>query len=305
VNIPFHLDLSRMFRRYGLYPVRPDWGFGLRSIAHSVAIAVTAILDISRLQGVRIFLGALVGITEMTAFATMRLVSNLSLQGIGTIINPVMPEIMRFLRDRDAERMNATTGYVWLLAVVLLTPALIVIQWIMPAIFHAWTRGKVAFSPAVFGLFSITLLLYSVARPAAAVLQGNNLLKIQLFISIAMCAVAVPGILVLAPAFGMIGAAIAMLLAELVGTVLILGSASRWLNEIGIGFPSRLFVVPLTSIAIATIAIALMVWLPRCTETVVIISLIASCLPCIASARQLRAATRAARSRTGRSPVPG
>jgi len=256
-----------------------------------LAIAATAALDISRQQGVRIFLGALVGIEEMTTFATIRMISNVSQQGVRTITNPVMPEIMKFLGNRDSERTNATMGLVWLLAVVLLAPVLVVLQWIVPVVFQAWTRGKIEFNPQVFGLFSILMLLFSVARPAATILQGNNLLKDQLLISIAMFAAAVTGILLLTPLFGIAGTAAAMLLAELLGATLIMWCASRWLTKNGIGFPLRLFAITLASIILASSAISLMVWVPRYAPAAALVSIIASGFLCIALVRQLPPAT--------------
>jgi hypothetical protein len=69
-NVPIHLDLIRMFRNYGLKPARPDLRMGGKNVYHSIAIAIGAVLDNVRQQGVRIFLGALVGVAEMTAFST-------------------------------------------------------------------------------------------------------------------------------------------------------------------------------------------------------------------------------------------
>ena len=287
VNIPIHLDMWRMFRRHELYPMRPDWGLGAKNVVRSLAIALGAVLDISRQQGVRIFLGAIIGVTEMTAFSTMRTMSNLSLQGIGTITNPIMPEIMKFLREKDAERTNATVGFVWFFAVVLLSPLMIAFQWIMPVVFHAWTRGKIAFNPVLFGLFSVALLLFSLARPPVAVLQGNNLLKIQLLMSIAVSVVAVGGILLLTAAFGVVGAASSLLLAEFLGTVIAVWYARKWLENSGIGFPWPLFNVAVVSIAVATATIALMVLLPRATFAVFLASMIVNIFVCIAFARRL------------------
>src|SRR5258708_4128113 len=174
VNVPIHLDMWRMLRRHDLHPVRPDWRLGGRHVGRSLAMALSAELDISRQQGVRIFLGAIIGVAEMTAFSTMRTMSNLSLQGIGTITSPIMPEIMKFLRERDSERTNATVGFVWFFAVILLSPLMIAFQWIMPFVFHAWTRGKIAFNPVLFGLFSIALLVFSLARPPLSVLRSRS-----------------------------------------------------------------------------------------------------------------------------------
>lgn len=252
-----------------------------------MAVALGAVLDLSRQQGVRIFLGALVGIAPMTAFSTMRTMSNLSLQGIQTITNPILPEIMRFLRDRDVERTGATIGFVWFLAVVLLSPILIAFQWIMPVVFHAWTRGKIAFDPALFGLFSITLLIFSIARPAMAVLQGNNLLKVQLYISIFVSVVAVGGILMFSARFGVVGAAVCLLVAELLSTALAIWFARQWLESRGIGFPWRLFRISASSIAVAALTIAGMSRFPQSTLAIVLTSSVLNLLVCIAFLRRL------------------
>ncbi len=274
VNIPIHWDMWSMFRRYELYPVRPDWTLGMKNVGRSLAIALSAVLDISRQQGVRIFLGAIIGVTEMTAFSTMRTLSNLSLQGIGTITNPIMPEIMKFLREKDSERTNATVGFVWFFAVILLSPLMVAFQWLMPIVFHAWTRGKIAFNPTLFGLFSVTLLIFSLARPPVAVLQGNNLLRVQLLMSIGVSVVAVGGILIFTAPFGVVGAAASLLLAEFLGTVLAVWYARKWLESSGIGYPWALFNVSVASIAVTTVTIAIMVMLPRTLLATFLVSML-------------------------------
>ncbi len=287
INVPIHVDMWRMFRRHQLLPVAPDWKLGRRNVAHSVAIAVTAVLDIFRQQGVRLLLSVTIGVVQMTAFSTMRTMSNLSLQGIGTVTNPMMPEIMRFLREKDADRTNAIMGFVWLFAVIALAPLLIVFQWIMPVVFHYWTRGKIAFNPAVFGLFSISLLIFAVARPLLAVLQGNNLLKIQLHISIANSIVAVAGIMLFSRILGMAGAATSLLLAELLATILTTVYARRWLEQNGISFPRTLFHVTLSSIGVSALSILLMIGFPQTRTLELILSIVANIFIAIAYVRAL------------------
>jgi len=287
VNIGIHLDMWRMFRVYGLYPIRPNWRVGYQNVIRSLVIALGAVLDISRQQGVRIFLGALIGVKQMTAFSTMRTMSNLSLQGIGTITNPIMPEIMRFLGEKDAEKTGATIGFVWFLAVILLSPVLIIFQWIMPFVFHVWTRGKIAFDPILFALFSITLLIFSIARPPMAVLQGNNLLKVQLCMSIGVSAVAVGGIFLFTAHFGLVGAAVCLMAAELLGTCLSVWFAWKWLERSGIGFPWGMFKVSAVSIGVATITLAAMDTLPRRMGLIVAVSLAVNGLICVIFVRRL------------------
>jgi O-antigen/teichoic acid export membrane protein len=287
VNVPIHLDMWRLFRKHGIRPVRPVWSLGCKNVWRSLAIALGALLDISRQQGVRIFLGALVGVTQMTEFSTTRTMSNLSLQGIQTVTNPIMPEIMKFLRERDSERTSATIGFVWLLAVLLLSPVLIVFQWIMPGIFHVWTRGKIAYDPALFGIFSVTLLIYSVSRPPMAVLQGNNLLRVQLYTSILVSAVAVGGILLFSATFGVRGAALCLLGAECLGAMLAVWFAWKWLEEHGMYFPWALFSVAVASIGIAALTIAAMAYFPTAIASVMLCSAVLNAVVGAMFVRQL------------------
>jgi O-antigen/teichoic acid export membrane protein len=286
-NIPIHIDLWRMLSRHGIRPMRPDWKAGFRNFTHSLAIALTTVLDIFRQQGVRVLLSSTIGISGMTAFATTRTMSNLSLQGIGTITAPVMPEIMRFLRERDAERTNAIIGFVWALAVIVLAPVLIVFQWIMPVIYHVWTRGKIGFDPMLFGLFSISLLIFALARPLIAILQGNNLLKVQMYISIGNTIIAVAGILMFTGIFGVSGAATALLIAELAATALSAFFAKRWLDRNNIRFPWELLYVALTSIAVAAIAILSMVAFQKEITLILALSLVANCFIAVVYYRRL------------------
>jgi O-antigen/teichoic acid export membrane protein len=287
VNIPIHFDMWQMFRRHEFHRVKPNWQLGFKNVGRSLAIALGAVLDISRQQGVRVFLGALVGVTQMTEFSTTRTMSNLSLQGIQTVTQPVMPEMMKFLRERDAERTNAIIGFVWFLAVVLLAPVLIAFQLIMPFVYHAWTRGKLTYDPALFGLFSITLLIFSISRPPMAVLQGNNLLKVQLYLSIFVSAVAVGGILLFSARFGVLGAATCLLVAELLSTILAVWFAWKWLDKSGIGFPWRLFRVSATSIAVTALTIAAMCLYPGSMLPIVLVSIVVNVLVCITFFRRL------------------
>jgi O-antigen/teichoic acid export membrane protein len=276
-NLLFYVDLWRLFRRHGIRPIRPDRRTGLRNFTHSLAIALSTVLDIFRQQGVRVLLSSTIGVEGMTEFATTRTMSNLSLQGIGTITAPVMPEIMRFLRERDAERTNAIIGFVWALAVVTLAPVLIIFQWIMPVVYHYWTRGKLGFNPMLFGLFSISLLIFALARPLIAILQGNNLLKVQLYISIGNSVIAVTGILIFSEFFGVSGAATALLIAELGATILSAYFAKRWLDRNHIEFPWALLRVALASITVAAVCILSMVEFQRQITVILAIALTANC----------------------------
>jgi hypothetical protein len=63
--------------------------------------------------------------------------------------------------------------------------------------------------------------------------------------------------------------------------------ARQWLERSGIGFPWALFTVAVASIVLASVTIALMVYLPQGTLIIFIVSMVANAFVGIAFARRL------------------
>jgi O-antigen/teichoic acid export membrane protein len=199
----------------------------------------------------------------MTAFSTTRTISNVSLQGISTVINPAMPEFMRYLREKDGARVDSVMGFLLFLTVIVFAPILVGLQLIIPDIFLLWTRGKIEFDGFLFGLFSISLMVYAIGRPLFAIVQGNNLVKSQLIISTTVGLVAIFGVIAMSSYFGIRGAAAALLFAEIVGCALALIYGVKWLSIHQMQLPYKLFYLAGTSILMATFGILLMAAMPE------------------------------------------
>jgi hypothetical protein len=99
--------------------------------------------------------------------------------------------------------------------------------------------------------------------------------------------VAVGGILIFTAPFGVVGAAASLLLAELLGTVIAVWYARQWLERSGIGFPWALFNVAIASIVLASVTIALMVYLPQATLPIFGVSIVANVVLGLAFVRRL------------------
>jgi O-antigen/teichoic acid export membrane protein len=261
-NAPLFADMYRIAKREGLFFTRPDFALGLNKLWSSLALMGKTFLEMARQQGIRIVLSPLVGVAEMAAFATLRTGANSVLQGLSTITNPLMPELMRFLVARDQERSEASFGVVWLVVTVCMAPAVIVLQGVAPHIFEVWTRGKISFAPLLFATLSDGILVYALSQPAMAVAQGNNLLRAQLVISALAGATVIGGLFLLVPAFSILGAGIALLLAEIVSLVGYVWVASEWLSTQSMHWPSPAFRTVTTSVGVSVLATAVMAILP-------------------------------------------
>ena len=269
---PFFADLYRILGREGLVFARPDWALGLRNFWKSSALLVKSFLEMSRQQGIRIILSPLVGVSEMAAFATMRTGANSVLQGLNTITNPLLPELMRFLVARDQARSEASFGVVWLVVTVCMAPAVIVLQWLAPHMFELWTRGKIAFDPLLFATLSDGILIYALSQPAMAVVQGNNLLRAQLVISSLACGTVILGLIAMVPTLSILGAGVALMLAEIVSLVGYVWVASKWLGKQAMCWPSAAFRTVTASVGVSVMATAAMATLPSFALSIMVVA---------------------------------
>lgn len=272
-NIPLFADILRIMKRELLIPVSPDWMTGLDNFTKSILLTGKTFLEMARQQGVRLILSPIVGAADMAAFATMRTGANVALQSLGTVTNPLMPELMRFLNQKDQVRSEAVFGLVWLLVVLALGPAIIVLQWLAPLLFSLWTRGKIPFDPQLFTMLSLGVLIYALAQPAVAVVQCNNLLSSQLLLSAIAGGTVIAGLLLFVPSMGIRGAGIVLIAAEVISLIGYVVVASSWLKTNALRWPSRLFATVAASVAIAGIAMAGIAMCPREAEVIVVFSL--------------------------------
>lgn len=273
-NLGCAIDLRRLTRaEHFLAEARVSPGTSVRQLLNSLWLIANGLSSLVRQQGVRVILTPLSSVPQMAAFSTMRTGANFALQGLGTITAPLMPELMRFLAARDQQRTESAFAVVWLALCAALAPAILVIQYLAPIFFPIWTRGKIDFDPALFSLLSAGVLLFALVQPAAAVVTGNNLLKAQLSMSVLAGVLTVSGMFLLVPVIGMRGAALALVLAELVNLCVCVYVASRWLRLNGLRWPVSTFQMASTAVAVVGAGLAVMSLLPHASLPALALSL--------------------------------
>ena len=243
--------LFRIARQENLISRNLDLSRGFWRFYASLALGFQSGLEIMRQQGVRFILLPLSGMSQMIAFSTMRTGANLALQGVGTITAPLMPELMAFLCNRDQPRTESAFSVIWLMLCAVLVPAVLLLQYAAPVLFPVWTQGKIAFDPVLFALLSMAVLVYALAQPAIAVVNGNNLLREQVLISTITTVITVGGIYWLVPLMGVRGAALALLAGESATLVLYVFAAKKWLFSVSMRWPTSAFVNASLSLVIA------------------------------------------------------
>jgi O-antigen/teichoic acid export membrane protein len=258
VALPSLVYWFNLAQRFGLLArQKVDWRMGFMNVLYSLPLAGQAFIDSLRQQGFRILLGAYVGATSVTALATTRTLANVLQQGLGTITGPLLPELMRYVVDRDQDRMEGAFAIVWLAVFTLLMPGILLLSMLAEPIFIFWTRGAVDFDPVLFVTLLAVVAVYASMQPATAILQGQN--RVAWIVSASVAAALVLGALslLLIQPFGLRGAGFALLGAELCALAVVVMGAVRSLEQSGLHFPLPSFALVVAN-TVAVIGLTLL-----------------------------------------------
>ena len=270
-NIFMLYYIQRILRAVGFGFQPPAFSVGVRALWTAQLLVLTKLFETGRAAGVRLVLLPLAGAVNLAAFATLRTVANVVIQGLSTVTGPLLPELMRVLKDRDQPRTEAAFATIWVVLVVVLAPAMVVLQVVIEPLFSIWTRGQIVFDPALFGILSISVLVFAWSQPAIAIIKGNNLLKPQLAVSGIAAGIVLGGMLILVPLFGILGAGMALLAAELFAAYRFYIVAVDWFNMQGMIWPRHSARLAGYSVWIAVFSISILVGLPDCNNIVVVL----------------------------------
>ena len=273
-SIPLYIDLFSLLRKEKILVMRPSWKLGYKNFLQSLALFGKSLFENIRQQGARLVLAPLSGAAGLAAFSTMRTGANVALQGLNTITNPLMPDLIRFLHERDQTRSEAAFGTIWIVVMALMTPGVIILQTFVEPFYTLWTRGKIPFDPTLFAVLSLSVLVYAVIQPAIAVVIGNNMLKPQLGLSGLAAVIVIGGIFVMVPVFGIRGAGIALLTSEVVVSVGYLYFAREWLHNNGLRWPRRPFGMAVSSVVITAAALSVLLLFPQLKWFILSVSLL-------------------------------
>ena len=260
-SIPLYVDIFRIIKKEGIPFTPPSIKTGSRNFFYSLLMSGRILLENTRQQGVRLIIAPF-GVNILAAFSTMRTMSNFALQGLNTITHPLMPELTRFLHQRDQQRMEAAFGTLWIVLIAVLAPCVVTLQVFIEPLYALWTRGQLPFNASLFAILSLSVLVFAVSQPAIAIVVGNNMLKTQLLFSIITAVIVIGGILLLMPFIGIIGAGIALLCAEVVGVIGFRLAAEKWLKENELQWPRQAFSIGINAVLIAGVAMAGMIAFP-------------------------------------------
>jgi O-antigen/teichoic acid export membrane protein len=287
VDAAVYIDFARCLRVHNIKIISADLRLGAKNFIHSIVLIAMGASDVLSQSGFRIILLPFIGAASLAVFSTLRTISNILQQGINSLINPGLPELMRFVAVRDLARTEAMMCFLWLLIVFLFSPLAVILQIVAPFAYSAWTLGKMNFDGISFALLSSAIMVSGLSQPARAIIRGNNLLPIQVTISV-LAGVGLIGFTwILAPRLGIHGAALALLGVESIRAFLSLRMAQRWIKQNDLSWPGRYFMIASVLVLATVLTVIVLAQVPERTSRVLLMFVVTYALTLLLFWREL------------------
>ncbi len=167
------------------------------------------------LQGVIIILGVFSPPATVALYATHRTASGL-LGYVGNLFMPAVWPELSFAHAGGEKEMLARMTLLTVRAVVFLSAAAAVAFWILlPGVYSLWTAKKLSLQPGLIALFLIQGVLAAGWSTSGWVLMASNEHRALAWWALANAGLTVTMGVILAPRYGVVGVAVATLLADL------------------------------------------------------------------------------------------
>jgi hypothetical protein len=271
------IDAARIARSHGIAYQTPEIALGFHTLHRSMYVLVRMFLEMARQNGFRLLMLPIVGPIKLAEFSTQRTVGNTAFQCMNSVYSPLLPELMRYVREKKQDHMEGAFGILWLLLVLVLCPLTLALQAAMPVVFPWWTRNAFDFDALLLCCLSASVLANMVSLPAVAICTGSNLVVLQFRIAVIAAVVLFVGLVPLTHAFGIRGSALSLLICEAAASSLYVRHCAQWLRGAGLSWPQRAFRLCLIAVAATVLATLLMALWPQ--QSVIVLLVYAAAWP--------------------------
>lgn len=261
------LDGIRIATRSGMKYALPDLRLGSLTLHRSVYVLLRLFLEMARQTGFRLVMLPVVGPSKLAEFSTQRTAGNTVNQCMNSVYGPLLPELMRYVRDKKQEHMEGAFSILWMLLVLIFCPLTVLLQTVMPTVFPWWTRHAFAYDGVLLCYLSAGVIVNMVSMPAMAICSANNLVTLQLRIAVFAAILLFLTLLPLIHAIGIRGAAIALLIGEIGASVMYIRDSAQWLRQAALAWPVRSFNICAVAVTLTISTCAAIAMWPRATES--------------------------------------
>lgn len=215
VSIWIVADLRFIFPWFSASPLRGSMRAGLLMLVPGSLFALTGLADYLATQGTVMVVQSIIGGAAVTQLATQRTMVNMGRMIASQITSAVWPELTAL--DERGERGGLVRLHRSMAKLVsfLIGAMLLALLPVARLLYAWWTLRELSFDPYIYGFLAAQSIAWGVWGSSSTVLVATNRQRTLAGILLANACATVALALLLAPRFGIRGAAAAGLLAEL------------------------------------------------------------------------------------------
>lgn len=170
----FVVDVQRKLGKWLSWWRDGSFGDGLSYFVRSLVLSAVGLAEGALATGLLIVLGSSLQAGGLAIFATLRTMSGLLGQVAMMVVNPITPDLVRFVVQRDAGKLTDTLRVLRLLIVTFGGCALCGLAAIAAPLYEIWTLGALAFDYAAFALLGWAAFVRLAGLPEVITLRSLN-----------------------------------------------------------------------------------------------------------------------------------
>ena len=214
-------DIRKMMPEF--YPWWKGGSFkeGLSNLFKSMVITVNVFIEQFSTNGIVIFIANIVGVLKVPVFTTLRTVGNTFIQATTIVLNPLVPELIRFHVKEEYDKIRSIVIANWFVSSLIVNIPLMFLTPYIKVLFEWWTNGKIEFDLALYLTLTMSISLVNYGKTFVVYITGINNLKALTFITstrfVILLVIGIP----LLKIYGLGSIGWSFLAAELVSSVLV------------------------------------------------------------------------------------
>lgn len=233
-----------------------NWSTAWHNFRLSLVLTANGVMDQIASNGLVLMVGRMLSPASVALFTTVRTVANLGIQGANIMLNPLVPDLVRYHVTREGNKLAAVISASLFVGTSLVTTGLIVGVAILEPIYAVWTHGVLPFDRHLFAYLGVTVAVRQWAAPFQTYLASMNRLRSQTTMVVVRAVIGLGLSALLLPAMGLPAAGLGALAAEVGAAVVAAVAVQGQLRALGVTFPMRSALL-----ALGQIALSLLTWL--------------------------------------------
>ena len=232
-----------------------NWATAWHNFRTSLVLTANGIAEQLAGNGLVLLVGRMLSPGAVALFTTVRTVANAALQGTGVLLNPVVPDMVRYHIQGAGAKLGTVFAANWLLSNTLIAAGLAVGVLVLEPVYTLWTRGRMPLDRSLFAALGLAVAIRQWAAPCQTYLASINRLRPQSTMAVARAALGLGTAGVLLPWLGLPAAGLGVLAAEVGAAVVAVRAARAELLRFGTAFPSRSARLALAQLGLAAVVL--------------------------------------------------